>query len=620
MELSDVLSKPPSRTTATPLTRSSGRPPVAALRDIRLADGPVQLFEGVDVSLEPRGRAALVGRNGAGKSTLMRILTGEIIADSGDRFLQPGLRVVYVPQEPVIAGDTLLDHCVAGGAVDWEAGAWLSTFELDPNKSSRGLSGGEIRRAALARAFAEHPDLLLLDEPTNHLDIFAIETLEASILESSAALLVVSHDRAFLNRVTDTCFWLAHRRVRTLDQGFVAFEAFAERVEAEEAEAARRLAKAIERETHTFYSSITARRTRNEGRARSLEALRVQRAELLRDRTRGMELVMDQGGLSGKRVAEAKGVSKRFGEKVIVEDLSIRIQRGDRLAVVGPNGAGKTTLVKILLGELAPDQGDVTLGTGLLTTYLDQARAALSETDTLWDALAPTGGDQVMVRGRPVHVAGFAKSFLFKESQLRQPVASLSGGERNRLLLARALTRAANLLVLDEPTNDLDMETLDLLEEMLAEYEGTLILVSHDRDFVDRLATSTLGLNGRGQAAESPGGWSDFIREYPDFFSRKAPPSLSKTPTESAAAPVAKRPAPKLSFKDQRRLDEAAGEMERLPAQIADLEQRLTDQALYTRDPKRFEALTRELDEIRQRLLKAEEDWLAIEERREALA
>ena len=305
---------------------------------------------------------------------------------------------------------------------------------------------------------------------------------------------------------------------------------------------------------------------------------------------------------------------------MIVEDLSIRIQRGDRLAVVGPNGAGKTTLVKILLGELAPDQGDVTLGTGLLTTYLDQARAALSETDTLWDALAPTGGDQVMVRGRPVHVAGFAKSFLFKESQLRQPVASLSGGERNRLLLARALTRAANLLVLDEPTNDLDMETLDLLEEMLAEYEGTLILVSHDRDFVDRLATSTLGLNGRGQAAESPGGWSDFIREYPDFFSRKAPPSLSKTPTESAAAPVAKRPAPKLSFKDQRRLDEAAGEMERLPAQIADLEQRLTDQALYTRDPKRFEALTRELDEIRQRLLKAEEDWLAIEERREALA
>ena len=431
---------------------------------------------------------------------------------------------------------------------------------------------------------------------------------------------MVSHDRAFLNRVTDTCFWLAHRRVRTLDQGFVAFEAFAERVEAEEAEAARRLAKAIERETHTFYSSITARRTRNEGRARSLEALRVQRAELLRDRTRGMELVMDQGGLSGKRVAEAKGVSKRFGEKVIVEDLSIRIQRGDRLAVVGPNGAGKTTLVKILLGELAPDQGDVTLGTGLLTTYLDQARAALSETDTLWDALAPTGGDQVMVRGLPVHVAGFAKSFLFKESQLRQPVASLSGGERNRLLLARALTRAANLLVLDEPTNDLDMETLDLLEEMLAEYEGTLILVSHDRDFVDRLATSTLGLNGRGQAAESPGGWSDFIREYPDFFSRKAPPSPSKTPTESAAAPVAKRPAPKLSFKDQRRLDEAAGEMERLPAQIADLEQRLTDQALYTRDPKRFEALTRELDEIRQRLLKAEEDWLAIEERREALA
>lgn len=613
------MSKPPSRTSAPPTVRSSGRPPVAALRDIRLADGPVQLFEGVDVSLEPRGRAALVGRNGAGKSTLMRILTGEIVADSGDRFLQPGLRVVYVPQEPVITGTCLLDHCITGGAADWEASAWLSTFELDPNASTIGLSGGEIRRTALARAFAEHPDLLLLDEPTNHLDIFAIETLEASILECGAALLVVSHDRAFLNRVTETCFWLAHRRVRTLDQGFAAFEAFAERVEAEEAESARRLAKAIERETHTFYSSITARRTRNEGRARSLEALRAQRAELLRDRTRGMELVLDQGGLSGKRVAEAKGVYKAFGERVIVEDLSIRIQRGDRLAIVGPNGAGKTTLVKVLLGELAPDRGEVTLGTGLLTTYLDQARAALNETDTLWDALAPTGGDQVMVRGRPVHVAGFARSFLFKDSQLRQPVASLSGGERNRLLLARALTRPANLLVLDEPTNDLDMETLDLLEEMLAEYEGTLILVSHDRDFVDRLATSTLGLNGSGQAAESPGGWSDFIREHPDFFSRKSNTAPTKGGGSAPVAPSPKRPAPKLSFKDQRRLDEAVGEMERLPNEISDLERRLADPALYTKDPARFQALTLELEAVRQRLVKAEEDWIAIEERRESL-
>ena len=503
----------------------SARPPIIALKDVRLQDGPVMLFDGVDLGMEARSRACLVGRNGAGKSTLLKVLAGEVTPDGGDRFAQPGLRVTFVSQEPQVTGETLRDYASAGGAESYRADAALESFGLDPDKGTTGLSGGEARRAALARCFAEEPDLILLDEPTNHLDIFAIETLEAELKASRAAALVVSHDRAFLERITGRCFWLAHRRVRTLDKGFSAFEAWSEKMEAEEAESFRRLEKAIERETYTFYRSITAQRTRNEGRARALEEMRQQKAAILKDTTRPMELVMDAGGTSGKRVAEAKGVSKRFGDKVLVEGFSTRIVRGDRVAIVGPNGAGKTTLVKILLGELEPDAGTVTLGTGLQVAYLDQSRSALDAEMTLWDALTPGGGDSILVRGKPTHVAAYAKDFLFREGQLRQPVRSLSGGERNRLLLARGLARPANLLVLDEPTNDLDMETLDLLEAMLADYDGTLVLISHDRDFIDRLATSTIALDGRGRTVETPGGWSDFRSQNPGFFDSGPAPS-----------------------------------------------------------------------------------------------
>jgi ATP-binding cassette subfamily F protein uup len=598
-------------------SRSNAKPPVIALRDVRLADGPVQLFDGVDLALEPRVRAALVGKNGAGKSTLMRILSGKLDPDDGDRFIQPGLRSVYVPQEPEIVGETLLDHATAGGAMIWDAEAALQEFGLDPSKSTQGLSGGEIRRTALARAFAEQPDLLLLDEPTNHLDVFAIETLERQITASRAALLVVSHDRAFLNRVTERCFWLAHRKVRTYDQGFSGFEDWATKIEAEEEEALRRLSKAIERETETFYSSITARRTRNEGRARRLDEMRAQKSVLMRDQTRSLELVLDAGGVSGKRVLEVKDLSKSFGERVIVKDFTTRIVRGDRLAIVGPNGAGKTTLVKLMLGEIEADAGTVILGTGLEAAYLDQARAELKADQTLWEALTPLGGDSVLVRGYPKHVAAFAKEFLFRENQLRQPVASLSGGERNRLLLARALTKAANLLVLDEPTNDLDMDTLDLLEEMLADYEGTLILVSHDRDFIDRLATSTLGLDGRGNVAESPGGWTEFNRQHPRYFT--APEARPAARLAQSQPVIPKKASAKLSYKDQRRLEECEKEMGDLPVEIEALEARLADPGLYARDPRAFDAAMQAAGALRVRLAKAEEDWLALEEKRETL-
>src|SRR5579872_3397260 len=514
------------------------RAPIIALKDVRLADGPRMLFDGVDLALEPGVRACLVGRNGAGKSTLLRVLVGLTEPDGGERTLTPATRISLVAQEPSIAGETLLAYATAGGARAHEAESALQGFGLDPGRGTQGLSGGEGRRAALARAFAEKPDVLLLDEPTNHLDIFAIETLEEMLAASRSAALVVSHDRAFLERVTQRCFWLEDRRIWRLDKGFAAFDAWSARIAADQAESLRKLSKAIERETYTFYRSITAQRTRNDGRARLLAAMRERKSELMHDQRRSISLTAEAGGVSGQRVVEAKGLSKAFGERVLIANFSTRILRGDRLAVVGPNGAGKTTLVKLLLGEIAPDAGQVKLGTGLEIAYVDQARAALSEDITLAEALAPGGGDQVEVRGRPMHVAGYAKQFLFQSGQLRQPVASLSGGERNRLLLARALARTANLLVLDEPTNDLDMETLDLLEDVLADYDGTLILVSHDRDFIDRLATSTIALDGAGHIVETPGGWSDFIRQNPDFFDAVRAPAPAAAPKPSA------RPAP----------------------------------------------------------------------------
>ncbi|MET3780610.1 ATP-binding cassette subfamily F protein uup [Brevundimonas sp. 1080] len=603
----------------------AARPPLVALKDVRLQDGQRPLFDGVDLAVEPRSRAALVGRNGAGKSTLMKVVMGLIEPDSGDRSIQSAVRFAYVPQEPVITGETLLDYASSGEAETWTAESWLETFGLNPAKSTQGLSGGETRRAALAKAFAEEPDLLLLDEPTNHLDILAIELLENELIQARFALLVVSHDRAFLNRVTNTVHWLEGRRVRTLNKGFVEFDEWSSKVLEEEAESLRRLTKTIERETATFYSSITARRSRNEGRARSLQALRAERAEKMKDVPRELYLGVDSGSTSGKLVAEIKHVSKGFNGRTLFKDLTTRIIRGDRLGIVGPNGAGKTTLVKTLLGELVPDEGTVRMGANLEPVYLDQSREGLKSDMTLWDALTPGGGDSILVRGVSKHVAAYAKDFLFSEAQLRQPISTLSGGERNRLLLARALAKPANMLILDEPTNDLDMDTLDKLEELLEGYDGTLILVSHDRDFIDRLSTSTLALNGRGDIVETPGGWTDFIRQNPGFLQPGANPrpqdkAAAQRAAEAPPPAVAPKKTAKLSFKDAHRLKELEALIDTLPATIAKHDATLADPGLYARDPKAFDAAMKSAEKARAELESAELEWLELEEKKAALA
>jgi ATP-binding cassette subfamily F protein uup len=496
------------------------------------------------------------------------------------------------------------------------------TFDLDPGRPTPGLSGGEGRRAALARAIAEKPDVLLLDEPTNHLDILAIETLESELRASRASLLMVSHDRAFLRRTTERCFWLEGRRVWRLDKGFEEFDAWSEKIAAEQAENLRRLEKAIERETYWFHRSITAQRTRNEGRARALNEMRQRKALLLGDASRAMSMAIEAGQTSGVRVIEARNLTKAYGERTLIKRFSTRIIRGDRVAIVGPNGAGKTTLVKMLLGEIEPDSGSVKLGSNLVIAYLDQARDQLKPEATLWETLAPAGGDQVMVQGQPRHISSYARDFLFQERQLRQPVRSLSGGERNRLLLARALAQPANVLVLDEPTNDLDMETLDLLQERLSDYDGTLILISHDRDFIDRLATSTIALNGRGDVVETPGGWTDFTAQNPGFFAPIQAPAAraSARPAKaSPPSPPAPRRAAKLSFKDEHRLQTLEALTPKLAGEIAALEQRLADPGLYARDRKAFDAAMTALTKTRTQLATAEDEWLALEEKREAL-
>ena len=595
--------------------------PVLALKDVRLSDGRQLMFDGVDIALEPRVRACLVGRNGAGKSTLLRILAGLREPEDGQRTVAPGLRVVLVDQEPAIEGETLTAYAAAGGAPDHAAQAALQAFGLDPDKSTQGLSGGERRRAALARALAEDPDVLLLDEPTNHLDIFAIEALEARLASSRAAVLVVSHDRTFLERVTQRCYWLESRKVRRLDSSFAAFDDWAERIIEARAEEERRLSKALEKEEYWLQRGVTARRARNEGRRRKLMDLRRQKAETLRLARGELSIGLADAAPSGKRVIEARGLTKAFGDRVILKNFSTRILRGDRVAVVGPNGAGKTTLVKLLLGEMTPDAGSVKLGVNLETAYIDQARADLKPGMTVREALAPLGGDQIIVRGSPRHVMSYAKDFLFSDAQVRQPVESLSGGERNRLLIARAFARPSNLLVLDEPTNDLDMETLDLLEDLLSDFDGTLILVSHDRDFVDRLATSTIALDGRGGVAETPGGWSDFRSQNPGFFEgpETARPSRPATPAAPSRADQRPKVATRLSYKDQRRLQELDELMPRLYGAIARHEAALEDAGLYTRDPAAFGRHMAALEAARAELSAAEEEWLALEERREAL-
>ncbi len=594
-------------------------PPILTLKDMRLRLGATPLFTGVELVVEPGDRLSLVGRNGSGKSTLLKVIAGIIEADGGERFVQPGLRIAYLSQEPDFTGYDSVGAYVAAGLAANSADAFyrveavLGEVGIAPDLDPATLSGGEARKVALARAFVSDPDLLLLDEPTNHLDLATIAWLEQSLASFTGALIVISHDRAFLRNVSRAIFWLDRGIVRRHNRGFAHFEEWQEQVYAEEEAAAERLNKKLEEELHWLARGVTARRKRNQGRLRRLQELRREKAEAIK-RSGNVRMQAESGAVSGKLVIEARGIAKRYGDRVIFSNFSTRVGRGDRVGIIGPNGAGKSTLLKVLTGNLAPDEGEVRLGSNLQIAYLDQTRARLNEADRLQDVLAD-GNDYVEVLGQQRHVASYAKDFLFSPEQLRAPVSALSGGERNRLLLARILARPSNLLILDEPTNDLDMETLDLLQDLLSDYDGTLLLVSHDRDFLDRIVTSTIVLEGDGTIMEYAGGYSDYLIQRGERNDDKARPARKEA--KPAAAPKPERSSNRLSYKHKRRLEQLPDEMAKAEAEIAKLEKLLADPGFYSRDPAGFTAAGESLEAARATLQSLEDEWLELEMLRE---
>jgi ABC transport system ATP-binding/permease protein len=588
--------------------------PLLSLRSATVRIGDQTLFAELSLALARGERVCLVGRNGSGKSTLLKALAGLIELDAGERFLQPRTTVAYLPQEPDLAPtDSALAATQAGlpPGEDAEQGrhraeSALERLAIDPASRIATLSGGEARRVALARALVGEPDALLLDEPTNHLDLPTIERLEQDLAGFRGALVIVSHDRAFLSRLSRKIWWLDRGELRMLEEGFDAFEAWSETVLAEEEAAFRRLEKRIAEETDWSHHGITARRKRNQGRLRRLDALRAERARRIAP-TGSARLAAATEPAGGRLVIEAEHVTKRFGERTVVADFSTRILRGDRVGIIGPNGAGKTTLLRLLTGRLAPDAGLVRQGTGLAVGYVDQRRASLDLDATPWQTLCPDGGDQIMVQGSWRHVVGYLRDFLFRAEQVRTPIRALSGGERNRLLLARQLATPCNLLVLDEPTNDLDMDTLDLLQETLAEFAGTLLLVSHDRDFLDRLVTSVIAFEGAGRLQEYAGGYSDHLRQ------RRAAAEPAPRPRPAGKPGAAAGPA-RLASRRQRELDRVIAEIGTLESEIAALERALSDPDLFARDPGGFERQSAQLARRRAALAETEERWSALED------
>ena len=597
-------------------------PPILILRNIQLTFGGTPLLEGASFSLSSGDRLCLVGRNGSGKSTLLKIAAGLVTPDDGEVFLQPGTTIRYLPQEPDLSGYAkVLDYVEDGldPGVDHYRGAYLlEQLKVDANAKPATLSGGEARRAALARTLAPQPDILLLDEPTNHLDLPAIEWLESELSANRVAQILISHDRRFLENLSRVTLWLDRGQTKRLDAGFARFEEWRDQMlETEETEL-HKLDRRIASETQWLRKGVTARRKRNQGRLRALYDLRDKRQKHRRAEG-NIAMAASDAAASGKRVIEAKNISKAFGDLSVIQDFSIRIQRGDRVGFVGPNGAGKTTLVNILTGNLKSDTGDVKEGANVEMLTIDQSRESLDPGTTLRDALTGGGGDTVMVGGQARHVVGYMKDFLFAPEQLRTPIERLSGGERGRLMLARALAKPSNLLILDEPTNDLDLETLDLLQELLADYAGTLLLVSHDRDFLDRVVTSTVAYEGVSRWIEYAGGYSDMlVQRGTDLVKAELAPSPSKVlkPEKKSAAPSTPR---KLSYKQSRALETLPSRMEDLQNNISDLETILSQPELYARDPEKFEATTMELASRQSELASAEEEWLELEMLREEI-
>ena len=588
--------------------------PIYTLKDVRLSFGLNPLFTGVDLYISRGDKICLVGRNGCGKSTLLKIIAGDLEPDDGEIFMQPGARVGYMPQEPDFGSCQTLREVVESGLPAEEAhqtfraDQLIEYFDINETQHPDVASGGEKRKAALARALINEPDILLLDEPTNHLDIAAIEKLEEIIKKFAGAVIVISHDRAFLNHISQTTFWLDRGVLRRNNKGFAYFEAWQDQMIEQQIIEQKALNKKIAEETEWLHKGVTARRKRNMGRLRRLQQLRQERREQIKT-VGSVNMEIEMPDMRSKLVIEAKHIYKSFGARDIVKDFSIRVMKGNKLGIVGPNGSGKTTLLKLLTKKLAPDSGFVRIGKNLEEAYFDQNRLTLDPKKTLWKTLC-NEGDHIWVRGHFRHVVAYLKDFLFKPEQAQCPVSALSGGEKNRLMLAVALARPSNFLVLDEPTNDLDMDTLDLLQEVLDEYEGTIIIVSHDRDFMDKVATSLLYMKGDGTVFEHVGTYTDLLEK---LKSQNIKIEAKKAPTTPTAKLREKNKTVKLSYKEQYLLEHLPQEIETLEQEIKAIEIALGNPNLYTDDPQKFDELTVALAAHKQAVEQKETQWLEIQ-------
>ena len=601
-------------------------PPLIQLKDISLTFGGTPLLDGVELSVSQGERVCLIGRNGSGKSTLLKIVAGLVDYDKGSRFVQPGATVRYLPQEPDF-GDlqSTLAYVEAGlgpGDDSYQAQYLLEQLGLTGAEHPDHLSGGEARRAALARVLAPNPDILLLDEPTNHLDLATIEWLEGELASRRCALVLISHDRRFLTNLSRATAWLDRGQIRQIDRGFAHFETWRDEVLAEEERDQHKLDRKIVNEEHWLRHGVSGRRKRNVKRLAGLHDLRAQRRDY-RGATGNATLAAAEADKSGKLIVEAKNISRVYDGRTIVDDFSIRIQRGDRIGIVGPNGAGKTTLINMLTGGAAPDSGTIRFGANIEMATLDQHRESLDPKTTLAEALTGGRGDHIMVGGKPKHVVGYMKDFLFSQEQIRTPLEVLSGGERGRLMLARALAKPSNVLVLDEPTNDLDLDTLDVLEDMLGDYDGTVMLISHDRDFLDRIVTSVIVPEGNGRWIEYAGGYSDMLIQRGEDLKRDAiKGSAASTTSEVQASSKGGAPAAakrKLTFKDKHALETLPKTMAKLQAEIVKHQKVMEDPNLYTKDRKTFDAASEAIGAAQAKLQEAEDQWLELEMLREEI-
>lgn len=600
----------------------TSEPPIYAIKGAELSFGSNHLFTNVDLYINRGDKISLVGRNGSGKSTLLKVISGVLEPDNGEIFIQPGIKIAYMPQEPDFSPYHSLKEMILSGLPDngkgqeYKADMLIQQFSIIGDADPKSASGGERRKAALAKTLINEPDILLLDEPTNHLDIATIETLENIIKNFAGAVVVISHDRMFLNNISQTTFWLDRGIMRRNNKGFKFFEEWQDQVIEQEIIEQKNLNKKLEEETEWLHKGVTARRRRNQGRLRRLQQLRIERKEQIKQ-IGNINLNVEEGDYRSKLVIEAKNICKAFGDRIIVKDFSTRIIKGNKIGIAGPNGAGKTTLIKLLTKRLEPDSGFVRIGKNLEEAYFDQNRLTLDPKKTLWQTLCDKG-DHILVRGQYRHVIAYLKDFLFRPDQAHCPVSALSGGEKNRLMLAVALAQPSNFLVLDEPTNDLDMDTLDLLQEVLSDYEGTMLIVSHDRDFLDRVVTSVIYMKGDGTVFENAGSYSEILEKIhaqnkPEVKENK------KAPVKPVAAEPRPKKTAKLSYNQQRLLEILPQKVEELEQKIALTEQKLGDADLYNSNRAEFEKLSADLIRLKDEMEKAENEWLEIQALKEEL-